>query len=193
MQIKHIALLVAMVSGSAANAQSALDGFYAGASFATFSGDNTYNDVDFPLEGQMLGAFAGYNMQSGAYVFGGEVSFMVGAANEEDFDDEYEYSSIIDFKGRVGYDSGNIMPYVVIGASSGTFVIDDDTAPDRDFDQTELGTLFGLGLDYAINDQFGLGAEIVTRNFEFEFPVAANLADLDATVNSLSLRASYNF
>lgn len=66
MQIKHIAVLVAVVCGSATNAQPALDGFYAGASFATFSGDNTYNDIDFPLEGQMLGAFAGYSIQSGA-------------------------------------------------------------------------------------------------------------------------------
>lgn len=195
MKIQHIALLLTVFSVSAASANPAWEGAYIGASYAPFSGENTYVDVEessnYELEGQMLGAFAGFGMPLDRFILGGEVSFMAGAANEEDFEGEYEYSSIFDLKGRVGFDGGRVMPYAVLGASIGTFSVDE--GPDRDFDQTEMGLLFGLGLSYAINDQFAVGAEFVTRSFEFEFPEEANLLDVEATVNSFALRASYNF
>lgn len=195
MKLQHIALLLALFSGSAANANPAWEGVYVGASYALFNGENSYIDVDeasdYELEGQMLGAFTGFGIPLNRFILGGEVSFMAGAANEEDFEGEYEYSSIVDLKGRVGFDGGKVMPYAVLGASFGTFAVNE--GPDVDFDQTEMGLLFGLGLSYAINNQFTVGAEFVTRSFEFEFPEEVNLLDVEATVNSLALRASYSF
>ncbi|MDX8350795.1 outer membrane beta-barrel protein [Cognatiyoonia sp. IB215182] len=190
-----ILIFFTTISGTA-TAQTAWEGFYAGGSFAAFSGENTYanpdGDLGFDLEGDMLGAFAGYNALFNGFILGGELAFMAGAANEEGFADQYEYGSVIDIKGKVGLDADELMPYLILGASIGALEVDEEGRPDRNFDQTETGILIGAGADFSINEQFSVGAELVSRQFEFDFGDIP-LVDMEATVNSFAVRGLYRF
>lgn len=197
MKIPCLACAVAIVTATAANAQSVWEGPYAGTSFAIFGGEHAYDSVfsnnEFELQGRVFGAFAGYNMSADRFIVGGELSVFAGAVNEEGFENQYEYTSFVDLKGRIGLVSGDVMPYAVLGASFGTFSVDDAIQPNRNFDQTETGILIGIGADYAVNDRFRFGAEFVSRSFDFEFPIETDLADIDGRVNSFALRGSYSF
>ncbi|MEL6681308.1 MAG: outer membrane beta-barrel protein [Pseudomonadota bacterium] len=190
---------LATMTATSASAQSAWDGPYAGGTVATFSGTNTYDNgsesSDFNLEGLMLGAFAGYDLPMENFVIGGEISFLLGNANEEDFEDEYEYTSFVNLKGRLGVVYGDVLPYVIAGASFATFAFEanDGGESGQEFEETEVGMLLGIGADYAVTDQLRVGAEVVVRSFEFEFPLEADLANMEGTVNSFALRGSYRF
>jgi opacity protein-like surface antigen len=195
--IPNILFVVAICTGGAGHAQSSWDGAYLGASLATASGNDLYDNgsesAEFELEGQLFGAFAGYNLSFGNYVAGGEVAFQSGEVNEEGFEGEYEYTTLIDLKGRIGTEISSVLAYGILGASLGTFSINEAGDPTRDFDQTETALLWGLGVEYAASEQFSIGAEFISRKFEFEFPLSANLADMTGDLKSLSLRASYRF
>ncbi len=193
---------VAIICAGAASAQSAWDGPYVGFAISTFSGQNSY-DYDpieeYDLTGRAFGGFAGYNWSASALVLGGEIALSNGDVFEEDFEDRYEYNTLIDFKARVGYDAGRFMPYGLIGLSYGHFSVDSidpvsaTEALRREFDSFESGLLTGLGVDFSVNEQFRISAELVSRMFDFTPPSVANLRDIDGTVNSLSIRASYSF
>ncbi len=196
MKIAIFALSLSAAFATVANAQSAWEGAYAGASFATFSGESTYdNGVDpsdsFDLEGEMFGAFAGYNAAVSGFIVGGEIAAMSGDVFEEGFEGEYEYTSFVDLKARAGYDAGQFMPYAVLGMSIGNFSVNEVANPDRDEDISDTGVVFGAGVDIAINDQFTVGAEILRREFEYDFDI--NLADMTGEVTSVALRGAYKF
>ena len=75
-------LLATTIAGSAAIADPDWSGLYAGASYSSESGyGDWYNPTfnpDFPMSGSLYGGFAGYNMQNGAFVYGGELAYQVG-------------------------------------------------------------------------------------------------------------------
>ncbi len=195
---------VAIICAGAASAQSAWDGPYAGLAFSTFSGESAY-DYDpvlkYDLKGTMVGGFAGYNMSFNKFVLGGEVAFSTGDVFEQGFEDRYLYSTMIDVKARLGYDAGQFMPYGLIGISYGNFEVEDDelfiSGSEelilRDFEDQESSILTGVGVAFAVSDQIQLSAELVTRQFEFDFAAITLLPDMDGTVTSLSLRAAYSF
>jgi outer membrane immunogenic protein len=178
-----IAAVLVAASGTA-HAQSALDGAYAGLAYSSFSGENTYvGDGDYELTGEMAGVFIGLDRDMGSFVLGGEIAISGGAAYEEGYEDAYEYTSIIDLKGRIGYDAGPFMPYGILGVSVSTFEIDGG----QTLDATQTGVLAGIGAEYAVTDQFAVGAELISRSFDIED------TDITGTVNSVSLRGSYSF
>ena len=60
------------------------------------SGSSSYGN---DLEGTTFGGFAGYNIQDGALVYGGELAYAVGSVynpNAEDDDRVYEFTSVLD-------------------------------------------------------------------------------------------------
>ncbi|MFG5382294.1 outer membrane protein [Yoonia sp. R2-816] len=180
---------------TAASAESAWEGSYAGASFATFSGENTYDNFDGPLgldlEGEMFGGFAGYSTTLNGFILGGEIAVMGGEVFEEGYKGEYEFTSIVDLKARAGYDAGQFMPYAVIGIAVGNFSVDDAANPTRDEDIAEAGVLFGAGIDIATSQQFTVGAEFASRSFDYEFE--SGLVDMSADATSVTLRGAYKF
>lgn len=189
-------LAIGMGTAGVAQAESEWEGPYGGVTLAFMSGDNTYEDETtskFELEGEMVGAFGGYNIFTGRFIAGAEIAFLTGAANEEDFEGQYEYTSLTDFKARVGIDDGDLMPYGVIGASFGTFSVDEDGSDVRNFEETETGILVGVGIEYAIDDEFSVGGEFISRIFDFESRPEADLAEVNATVNSFAIRGAYRF
>lgn len=121
-----------------------------------------------------LGIFGGYNHDFGQYVAGGELSFDRASDQGVDVD-------LTRLKGRLGYDAGNWMPYATLGLAR----VSVDSAAGS---ANENGFTYGIGADFAVTNNFIIGAELSRSTFD---NVVNNSADLD--VDSLQLRASYKF
>lgn len=133
---------------------------------------------DPDLEALSYGVHAGYDVQVGGVILGGEIDLAGLDVSQEVTG--IELDSIARAKLRLGYDTGRVLPYGVVGlaqvATSGTTEVE------------EGGTLYGVGLDYRVTDVMRLGAEVLRHDFE----------DLggpgrDVTATTASARISFNF
>ena len=162
-------------------------------SFADFSGGyvgllvgpnlkNEFADDSITFEADdsvSFGFFAGYQVQTGDFVLGGEVAvssnqdvtFTVGG---EDFTGDY---GTTDFKGRAGYATGPIMLYGTLGYS----LIDADG-------EDASGFGFGVGADYDLGNNILLGAEYFARRTEDE-----DFDDVEVNLDTFALRAAFAF
>ncbi|MEM9786877.1 MAG: outer membrane beta-barrel protein [Pseudomonadota bacterium] len=188
-------------------------GAYGGVAINNFSGDVTSNDL---LDGQedlfgeqvigglaikedtAIGAFGGYQIQMGNFVYGGEIAITsatdggIAGIQIEGLD-----SLTTDIKGRVGYVlNDRVMAYGTAGFSRvdvdlGTFEFASVTG-----DLEADGFILGAGIDYLATDNIVLGAEFTNRQVEGSFPVDVSFADdidIDLDVNTLALRAAFKF
>ncbi|WP_411646638.1 outer membrane beta-barrel protein [Loktanella agnita] len=180
-----ITLTLLAASTSGAHAQS----MYAGIAYSSFSGENVYvgpvDSDEYELVGEVAEIFIGADCDMGSYILGGEASIVTGAVYEEGYEDEYQFTSIVDLKGRLGFDAGQFMPYGVLGLSAGTF---EDKVGDS---ETQFGVIAGLGADVAVSTQFKVGLEFTSRAYNFEG--LYNDGDIESRVNSASLRGSFRF
>lgn len=185
------AFLVGMIATGVASAASAQDwaGFYGGLSIATNDGTQDYDfdgDTDYDLSGQAFGLFAGYNVSSGPLVYGGELAFSRGGVYEEELDNsqsyqgEFEYTYFADLKGRLGYSTGNVLLFGTVGYSFTEFLSSTDTY-DTD------GPIFGVGVDYMVQDRYFIGAELLNRSYDVD------VDGFESEINSLSLRGGLTF
>ncbi|MEJ8560787.1 porin family protein [Yoonia sp. GPGPB17] len=151
-------------------------------------------DVDSVISG-----FAGYQIQQGDFVIGGELA--LGQANgltADDFDGITTDARLIDVKARVGYDLGNTLIYGVAGFSQSR-LLDVDQEEDflgLDLD-TSTGVNYGFGVDYQINAQFTVGAEYLIRDLAAEDEITqfgdTIAARVDSSIESFGIRAAFNF
>ena len=153
-------------------------GFYAGAQLGYGQ-----TDVDAPdatpvepddADGAMYGVHAGYMYDLGSVVLGAELDY--DATNIEFDDPAVEVDSVARAKLRVGYDAGDWLPYVTLGAARLTI---DDSDTDGDF--------AGLGVAYRVSDNVLVGGEVLQHQFD---DVDTD-TDVDAT--TASIRASFQF
>ncbi len=95
---------------------------------------------------------------------------------------------MIDLKGRVGYASGDFLMYGVLGYTMSQY--DDDTTFSGD--EFDIGGInYGIGVDYAISNNFVIGAEYLIRDLSGNEPVWQNVATID--FDTISVRAIYKF
>lgn len=158
-------------------------------------GTTVKSELSFDLDGEtasidldgdpMLDVFAGYQVQNGNLVFGGEFAISNGANFKGNFDgtDGNIDFQIIDIKGRAGFAVDDVLVYGV--ASLSLF-----EATNTAFDTEESGDGFslGLGADYMISDQFTVGAEYLARR-----ATADDELETDVDFDTLTLRAALNF
>ncbi|MBW7921983.1 MAG: outer membrane beta-barrel protein [Rubellimicrobium sp.] len=159
-------------------------GFYAGlqggvADVDASSTSGLAGTAGVSFSGNYYGAHAGYMHDFGRFVVGGELRY-------DDLSD-ITYSSggssiggksLVAASLRVGYDMGRILPYVSVGGGQFTAADDDKSN----------GVLYGIGADYALTDNWRLGAEVT--HFEFN---KFDASDYDVTGNAVGLRVSYAF
>ena len=148
---------------------------------ATFEGE----EQTATIEGDAIfGGFAGYQIQHGDFVFGGEVE--LSSANDfeilQDGDAVTRDFRLLDIKARAGFNTGDALIYGVLGLSQ-VKALDDFEGED-----TAEGFNFGIGVDYQIDDQFVVGAEYLARRVTLEDEI-----DTDFDVDTLALRASFKF
>jgi outer membrane immunogenic protein len=170
----------AVVTPAAPMVSGAFDGFYAGLSYGTVSGQV----VDTPPPGGQLtllddgtafGGVAGYNVQNGAFVLGGELRYLHLNGFENilaGFGVAASFDSVTDIRGRAGYAMGNFMVYGALGYSWSNY---GNLAGDVDVD----GVNYGLGVEFNVTDSIFVGADYTWRDLDgFDAPVTSEV-DLD--------------
>lgn len=136
-------------------------------------------DVDgAPLDGDgpSYGIFAGYNVQNGGVVYGGEIDYDV--TEYEIADGAQEVDSTTRIKGRVGTELGGGLAY-------GTAGVVWATSPGLGDDN---GYLLGFGYDLPVTANMSLGAEVLQHEFE-----DYNDSGLDVGVTTVKARVSFSF
>ncbi len=120
---QKLAIVLAALLPSAALAD--WTGGYAGLSVGTAITSELSADIEGESEsieldgGAVLGAFAGYQVQSGALAYGGELAFTNGTDFEGEFDGNaasFDFHTI-DLKGRAGYAIDDLLLYGVLGVT----------------------------------------------------------------------------
>ena len=165
----------------------AWDGFYAGITGGSVTGGGASyapGGAAFGMGRGSYGVFGGYNLQSGALVYGGEI-----AAQATDFNLEGapgKFDNMIDLKARAGMAYGKALPYAFVGYSRG-----DWKNGDARTNGAADGMNYGLGLDYAVNDKWSVGAELIRRELSTDFDGAQG--SVDTNFNTVQVRAGFRF
>ncbi|MBL1434747.1 MAG: porin family protein [Rhodobacteraceae bacterium] len=162
-------------------------GFYGGANVGFASGNIANGNASDDLaDNTLFGVFAGYNMQRGNMVFGGEIDYAITPVEFANF--SVTLDEIVDAKARVGYAFGNALVYGVLGYS---FANLNELA-----DHASLsGVSFGAGVDYKIGSRYFVGAEYLARSFSGDFVVTPGpgTAFSNQIVSTVKLRAGISF
>ena len=150
-------------------------GFYAGGQlgFAGVAANGNNGD------GAVAGVQAGYRWDLGRTVLGVEGD--VSAANTDLTTPGDKLNNIARLKLQAGYDMGRTLVYATAGAAraSGTL---------GGIDGSDTGWFAGLGADYALNDRWTLGGEILSNRFDNFDNTGVNLETTKATI-----RAGFRF
>jgi outer membrane immunogenic protein len=180
-------------------------GFYVGGQLAAgrlnFSGEDTNpNDgiddsFDFENSGVVGGIHAGYMFDFGRFVAGAEIA--VDGSNIGNEDDNLPVTTNLDWVGRLGvragYDAGRFLPYLTAGLSRASFSYEDNVG-NREFDDdTADGTYFGGGVEYAVNDRFSVGAEVLRHSFDLAEEQGLDSDAFDTDLTTVGVRASWHF
>lgn len=143
-------------------------GAYVGAQLGY--GDIGSNGAGLDGNGAVGGVHAGYRWDLGNWVAGGELSWDkasidLGATAGDQLD------SIAALKLMAGREIGNSLVYGTLGAAHAKATV-------GGVDESDSGLVYGLGFDYAVNDRWTVGGEVLQHKFD-NFDAAGN--DFDAT------------
>lgn len=169
-------------------------GFYAGGSTESNSGDyhdystpNAFIGTTYGLSDTSASAFGGYLFDTGSYVFGGEISTMLGgntastaplAPRNADY-----VGPVTDFKARAGVEFGNALFYGVAGASMSNF-------SGYGVDVLVSGATYGVGIDFQVTPTYFVGVEYLNRSMT---GVLQGPDDVDINLESIAIRIGYLF
>jgi outer membrane immunogenic protein len=180
---KLMTTLLLLLSPTLAMAQD-FSGLYGGVSYGDATGaiDFPVDDI-YDIEGRVAGAFIGYNVQSGALVYGGELAFQPGDIPLVVYSGTY-LDRLVDLKGRLGYAMGPALIYGVLGYSGNRLYAGSDST-------TGGGVAFGLGVDYRAGDRFFVGAEYLRRKMHND--PSAFVQEAYPDVSTFTLRIGMQF
>lgn len=164
-------------------------GPYVGLSYGQLSGDLTYSTgAAYQLDsGSTPGLFAGYLLQRGAMVYGGELAYSRGQnVSVVGFPAE-NLEEIIDLKGRLGISSDRALFYAVLGYSRVGYLWGVNGS------QNTAGYNYGLGFDLALSDRFTIGLEYLTRKTDGNATTVTPVLSRDLDMNSVAVRVGLSF
>lgn len=169
--INKTVLLALLAFGTTASAQD-WSGFYAGGTVsydAIEVNDLSYGDGPVDLTGIGIGGFAGYNLQSGNLVFGAEILAALHTGEGDDGDYLRPASALrsVGLRGRLGFASGSVLPYLAIGATRTKWEADHggDGLSEDIWDDTATGPSVALGVDWAMNERSMLRVEVERTSY----------------------------
>jgi outer membrane immunogenic protein len=142
-----------------------------------------YGDVSTDVatadgNGAIGGVHAGYRYDFGQFVAGVELAY--NAANI-DLNLNSKLDSVTQLKLMGGYDLGSTLVYGTVGVAHAKANL-------ASVDHSDNGYLVGLGMDYAINDQWTVGAELAHHRFN-NFDGAGT----DVRANTAQVRVGFRF
>jgi outer membrane immunogenic protein len=147
-------------------------GFYAGGSLSYDSispNDLSYGDGPVDLNGVGLGLFTGYNFQSGNMVYGAELGAIKHSG--EGFDGDYLQPATalhsLTLRGRIGFVTGDMLPYLAIGATRTQWEANHEGSGDPAdvWGDTATGTSVALGMDWSLSATSFLRVEVERTNY----------------------------
>ena len=153
------------------------------------------------FNGGLFGVYAGYNWQSGPWVFGAEGDFnWVG--NDETFtidtpvgprDIDVGSDYLASLRGRVGYAFDRALIFATGGVAFTQFSAEADFGNNVSFnaDQNFTGWTVGAGAEYAFTNNW-IG-RVEYRYYDFSDDVLDGFADVGVTTNTLTVGVSYKF
>lgn len=155
-------------------------GFYAGGQIAYGSGNVTVGGAPYSsLNSLAYGLFAGYNYHMPSnWVIGAEIGLLHGTVNLPTGAPTSYTGNTIDLRLRGGYAMGRALLYGFVGGSRTSL----SGAP-----FTPSGWTAGVGVDYMLNAQFMVGANVAYRNLR------DSSVPMQATSTAIELRAAYRF
>ncbi|SFR45693.1 Outer membrane protein beta-barrel domain-containing protein [Yoonia tamlensis] len=170
-------------------------GFYGGLSYGQATGETNYysapgvfDNGDYVVEGNLPGLFAGYNVQRGNLVYGGELSAVFGEVRgTPDGFEEQQYEGVIDLKARGGYAFGSALVYGSLGYSVSPFAEDGEPL------QAMTGLGYGVGVDYQIAERYVIGAEFYRRELNGTLDYAPTYELDDSGFDTFSVRLGMQF
>lgn len=152
-------------------------GFYAGGQLGY--GEASADGLSDDASGAFGGVHAGYLHDFGNWVLGGELAYS-GADISLDTPDA-SVDSMLLAKLKVGADMGQWLLYGTAGAGH-------YEASVAGTDYSDTGYFAGLGADYALNDSWTVGAEVL-RHWADDFDGTG----VDGDMTTLGMRASFRF
>ncbi len=164
-------------------------GAYVGLSFGMVdpradSNVGAFNDDPFN-EDSAFGVFAGYQMQNGNLVYGGELGYTAYEAEAVNFPGEF-IEDIIEVRARLGYAFDNVLVHGSVGWASQTY-----SAPGFAIEFDMTGMIYGIGVDVGLTDNLFVGLEYVIRDIEVS--QAAPAAHVAIEDQSFRFRIGYSF
>ena len=152
------------------------DGFYVGGLYSSYSATETYQGE---IDDSNIGVFAGYNIQRGSVVFGGEAAYAMGS-----YDDVYTGDvSILDAKARIGFALGGTA--MVYGFGGYTAAQIDNSGTVADFS----GFNYGAGAAFQLKNGMFIGLEYISRDLD-----GSGIADGEVlTADAIEARVGWQF
>jgi len=189
--MKKMLLTVALVGLADTAVAQDWSGAYAGAQFTNSSFTNSYLIEGEPYGaidgvGSMAGVFVGYNHQIGNIVFGGELAYLSGQPEDEEFPG-YFFTDMLDLKARAGYSFGQVLPYAVVGWSRTEWTNFDSTPVAAD------GFAFGIGAEVLVTDRVVVGLEYLQRNLVGDYFVEKPNQNIEGDFSTIAFRIAYSF
>jgi outer membrane immunogenic protein len=151
-------------------------GFYAGGQLGY--GDVSSNTAGVNGNGAIGGVHAGYRYDYGQFVTGAELAYN---ATNIDLGATSKLDSITQLKVMGGYDLGSTVIYGTVGAAYAKANL-------AGVNRSDTGYVVGIGMDYAINDAWTVGAELNHNKFK-NFDGTGT----DIRANTAQIRVGYRF
>lgn len=142
-------------------------------------GDLKSNGAGLDGDGAIGGVHAGYRADFGQFVAGAELDYNVANIDLGTAGDTLDNVTRLKLMG--GFDLGRTLIYGTAGAAYAEATVGGNTLKDN-------GYFGGVGVDYAISDQFTVGGEYLMHKFNDFDGSGANL-----DVNTLSAKVSFKF
>jgi outer membrane immunogenic protein len=219
MRIYALALLAGLASTSAYAADMAMEppppapvieevpifswtGGYIGVQGGGLWSDSSVTEADTGVfsdnfNGGVYGAYAGYNWQSGAWVFGLEGDFN-GVSNDQTFnvagfDVDVGSDYLASVRGRVGYAIGRTLLFGTGGVAFTQLSAQADLfdGVSLNADRNFTGWTLGAGAEYAFTDNW-IG-RLEYRYYNFDNNVIDDFGDVELDTNTVTAGISYKF
>jgi outer membrane immunogenic protein len=124
------------------------------------------DSVEIPALGPTGGLHAGFNLQSGNFIYGleGQASWthLDGTVEGTNFDAEASLTALLSLRARLGVAFDRMMIYSTAGIAAGNSSFNVDAgkgSADATASGVVAGGVVGLGAEYAVNDNISLRAE----------------------------------
>ena len=146
--------------------------------------------IDANTANTNIGFFLGYNHSAGPVIIGLEANMQDRVAEDKSssaWSGKVNYDKLREYKLRLGYPSGQFLPYTFYGG--GSVEISWSAYPTTVRTYSNYRTM-GIGLDYKVNDSLFVGLEYAKSSVDISYP---STWKEDTDLSAIRFRVGYQF